>query len=185
MSRVGNLSGKIRHHQTVPTSWSLISPFIQLLVVPENSFVAITGNDVARCILQFAKAKPLGENGLDWLKIHLVNLTGLRKRESNRERLQFANEMMPQILDSADNPLSVNVHPAFICKENILIFLLTDVEHSWTRCFQGNKWWLQSDEPWQTLAACKEVANAVRSPDPREYQCRFPVHQVSLMRILF
>ena len=51
--------------------------------------------------------KPLGEHGLDWLKIHLVNLTGLKKRSSNAERLQFANDMMPQILDSADNPMKV------------------------------------------------------------------------------
>lgn len=69
----------------------------------------LAGNDVARCILVFAKAKPLGPNGLNWLKIHLVNLTGLKKRSSNADRLQFANEMMPQILDSADRPFEVGL----------------------------------------------------------------------------
>jgi DNA-directed RNA polymerase len=38
------------------------------------------GGDVTRSILYFAKGKPLGEKGLDWLKIHLVNLTGFKKR---------------------------------------------------------------------------------------------------------
>ena len=38
------------------------------------------GGDLSRALLQFGKGKPLGPNGLDWLKIHLVNLTGLRKR---------------------------------------------------------------------------------------------------------
>ena len=65
------------------------------------------GNDMSRSILVFAKAKPLGNNGLDWLKIHLVNLTGMKKRSSNDDRLLFANEMMPQILDSADRPFEV------------------------------------------------------------------------------
>ena len=45
-----------------------------------NCFYACTGNDVARSMLVFAKGKPLGPRGLDWLKIHLVNLTGLKKR---------------------------------------------------------------------------------------------------------
>lgn len=38
------------------------------------------GSDVARSLIVFAKGLPLGPNGLDWLKIHLVNLTGLKKR---------------------------------------------------------------------------------------------------------
>ena len=65
------------------------------------------GGDSARAIIKFAKERPLGPNGLDWLKIHLVNLTGLKKRCSLDERLAFANETMEEILDSADNPLEV------------------------------------------------------------------------------
>ncbi|KAI1301824.1 DNA-directed RNA polymerase, mitochondrial [Halotydeus destructor] len=105
------------------------------------------GNDVARSILVFAKGKPLGPKGLDWLKIHLVNLTGLKKKSSIAERLEYANEIMPQILDSADNPLT------------------------------GDRWWKESDEPWQTLACCMEVAAAVRCPDPETFVSHFPVHQ--------
>ncbi|XP_060797384.1 DNA-directed RNA polymerase, mitochondrial [Neoarius graeffei] len=105
------------------------------------------GSDVTRAILLFAEGKPLGPKGLDWLKIHLVNLTGLKKRSSLAGRLEYANTIMDDILDSADNPLT------------------------------GKKWWMNADEPWQTLACCMEIANASRSHDPTQFISHFPVHQ--------
>ncbi|KAF1431823.1 DNA-directed RNA polymerase, mitochondrial, partial [Spheniscus magellanicus] len=105
------------------------------------------GNDVTRAILLFAEGKPLGPKGLDWLKIHLINLTGLKKKNALQERLEYANEIMEEILDSADHPLT------------------------------GRKWWMNTDEPWQALACCMEIAKASRSPDPAAYISHFPVHQ--------
>ncbi|XP_035508951.1 DNA-directed RNA polymerase, mitochondrial isoform X2 [Morone saxatilis] len=105
------------------------------------------GSDVTRAILLFAEGKPLGPKGLDWLKIHLVNLTGLKKNSSLQGRLEYASTIMEDILDSADNPLN------------------------------GGKWWMNADEPWQALACCMEIANAVRSPDPTQFISHFPVHQ--------
>ncbi|XP_038169739.1 DNA-directed RNA polymerase, mitochondrial isoform X2 [Arvicola amphibius] len=105
------------------------------------------GSDLARALLQFAEGRPLGQRGLDWLKIHLVNLTGLKKRDSLSMRLAFADQVMEEILDSADNPMT------------------------------GRKWWMEADEPWQTLACCMEIAQAVRSPDPTAYISHLPVHQ--------
>ncbi|XP_030822721.1 DNA-directed RNA polymerase, mitochondrial [Camarhynchus parvulus] len=105
------------------------------------------GNDVTRAILLFAEGKPLGPKGLDWLKIHLINLTGLKKKNALQERLEYANEIMEDILDSADHPLT------------------------------GRKWWMDTDEPWQALACCMEIAKASRSPDPAAYISHFPVHQ--------
>uniref|UniRef100_A0A8C0FSB5 DNA-directed RNA polymerase n=1 Tax=Bubo bubo TaxID=30461 RepID=A0A8C0FSB5_BUBBB len=105
------------------------------------------GNDVTRAILLFAEGRPLGPKGLDWLKIHLINLTGLKKNNALRERLEYANEIMEEILDSADHPLT------------------------------GRKWWMNTDEPWQALACCMEIAKASRSPDPAAYVSHFPVHQ--------
>ncbi|XP_029772334.1 DNA-directed RNA polymerase, mitochondrial isoform X2 [Suricata suricatta] len=105
------------------------------------------GSDLARALLEFAQGRPLGPNGLDWLKIHLVNLTGLKKSEPLRARLRFADEMMEDILDSADRPMT------------------------------GRKWWMEVDEPWQALACCMEIARAVRAPDPTAYVSHFPVHQ--------
>ncbi|XP_048774109.2 DNA-directed RNA polymerase, mitochondrial-like isoform X4 [Ostrea edulis] len=105
------------------------------------------GDDVRRSLFQFANGKPLGEKGLDWLKIHLINLTGFAKRSSNTERLHLANKLLPDIMDSADNPL------------------------------EGRKWWQTSDEPFQTLAVCMEVTTALRSEDPTQFVSYFPTHQ--------
>ncbi|XP_063003167.1 DNA-directed RNA polymerase, mitochondrial [Elgaria multicarinata webbii] len=105
------------------------------------------GNDLMRAILLFAEGKPLGPRGLDWLKIHLINLTGLKKKNSLRDRLGYADQILADILDSADRPLT------------------------------GKKWWMSTDEPWQALACCMEIAKAVRSPDPAAYVSHFPVHQ--------
>ncbi|NWV16968.1 RPOM protein, partial [Origma solitaria] len=105
------------------------------------------GNDVTRAILLFAEGRPLGPRGLNWLKIHLINLTGLKKKNTLQERLEYANEIIDDILDSADHPLT------------------------------GRKWWMNTDEPWQALACCMEIAKALRSPDPEAYISHFPVHQ--------
>lgn len=37
------------------------------------------GNDLCRGLLMFDEAKPLGERGWRWLKIHLANLYGYDK----------------------------------------------------------------------------------------------------------
>ncbi|XP_071557732.1 DNA-directed RNA polymerase, mitochondrial [Temnothorax nylanderi] len=104
-------------------------------------------SDLGRSILMFAQGKPLGPKGLDWLKIHAINMTGLKKREPMHKRLEFANEILDLIVDSARKPLT------------------------------GEMWWTKADEPWQTLAACKEIDNALQSPNVEEYVCRLPVHQ--------
>lgn len=62
---------------------------------------------MCRGILRFAEAKPLGERGLRWLKIHLANMTGFDKA-SFAEREAFAMEHLEDIYDSADKPLEVS-----------------------------------------------------------------------------
>lgn len=62
---------------------------------------------MARSIILFAEGKPLGPEGLRRLKIHVVNLTDLKKKASIDERAQYADEIMDDILDSADRPLTV------------------------------------------------------------------------------
>ena len=80
-------------------------------------------SDSNRALMLFATGKSLGENGLDWLKIHLVNLHGEKKKCLLRNlawhpififlrlplqgRLDYANEMMTEIFDSAEKPLTV------------------------------------------------------------------------------
>jgi DNA-directed RNA polymerase len=105
------------------------------------------GSDMARSLLVFNQAKPLGKDGFNWIKLHCINLTGFKKRDSVADRLKYADEVMDDILDSADNPLT------------------------------GRMWWASSDEPWQTLSACIEIAKIHRCSDPENYMSCFPVHQ--------
>lgn len=106
------------------------------------------GADLARSLLLFAKGKPLGTGGLDWLKIHLVNLVGTMKSATLSERLDYANSILKvEVLDSADNP--------------------------WT----GRRWWTKTENPWQVLACCKEISQAIRSGDPIKYISHLAVHQ--------
>ena len=101
-----------------------------------------------RSLLLFAKGKPLGKKGFDWLKIHCINLTELKKKSPVKDRLAYADEVMEDILDSANNPLD------------------------------GKRWWIQAEDPWQTLAACIEIRNALRHPEgPEKYISHIPIHQ--------
>lgn len=75
---------------------------------PRPPYFNHLGSDVTRALLVFAEGRPLGPKGLDWLKIHLVNLTGLKKRSSLAGRLEYAESIMEDILDSADHPLDVS-----------------------------------------------------------------------------
>ncbi|XP_037085812.1 DNA-directed RNA polymerase, mitochondrial-like [Pollicipes pollicipes] len=105
------------------------------------------GSDLSRSLLKFARGKPLGQKGLDWLKVHLINLTGVKKREPTSERLRYCDEVLDDVLDSADRPLT------------------------------GRGWWRRSEEPWQTLASCQELAAALRSAEPTAFVSHLPVHQ--------
>ena len=104
------------------------------------------GDDLSRGLLQFAAEKPLGETGLRWLKIHLANLYGFDKG-SFEERVQFTQDHMEDVIDSAERPL------------------------------EGKGWWAKADDPWQCLAACKELTKAIQSGDPEGYKSALPVHQ--------
>lgn len=62
------------------------------------------GNDYCRGILCFSNGKPLGKNGLRWLKIHLANKLGNDKISfDNREK--YIDEMLPKIKKTIENPI--------------------------------------------------------------------------------
>ena len=106
------------------------------------------GNDIVRSLLVFAEGKPLGPKGLDWLKTHVINLTGEMKKSPVRDRLAHANEILDDIVDSAEDP------------------------------FGGKKWWLKSETPLQTLSACFEIRNALKCPQgPENFVSHLPIHQ--------
>ena len=69
------------------------------------------------------------------------------KRSTIKERLEYANTILDEIIDSANEP------------------------------FTGKLWWQKSEKPWQTLACCMEIQNAIQSKEPSEYLSNFPIHQ--------
>ena len=68
-------------------------------------------------------------------------------KASLSEREKFAMDHMDDIRDSVANPLG------------------------------GRRWWLESEDAWQTLAACHELKAAMDLPDPTKYISHLPVHQ--------
>ena len=63
------------------------------------------GSDMCRALLIFSEKKPLGPEGLRWLKIHLANLYGNDKLSFDG-RADWIDEVMDEVLDSAARPLS-------------------------------------------------------------------------------
>jgi DNA-directed RNA polymerase len=108
------------------------------------------GSDLCRGLLLFDKPEPLGEKGLDWLKIHLANVCGHNK-VSQAERIAWADNLMDKVRASAEDPLN--------------------------ETNESCRWWMSGEEPFQILAVCKEIVNAVDSGDPVNYMCSLPVHQ--------
>jgi DNA-directed RNA polymerase, mitochondrial len=61
------------------------------------------GPDINRGILTFSEGKPLGEEGLYWLKVHMANKWGKDKLPLN-DRAKYAEDMMDDIHRIADDP---------------------------------------------------------------------------------
>ncbi|KAK0620481.1 hypothetical protein B0T14DRAFT_432876 [Immersiella caudata] len=72
---------------------------------PMPTYLNHMGADNCRGLLRFAKGKPLGPNGLRWLKIHLSNVYGFDKASLD-DRDDFATRHMDDIIDSVNNPLN-------------------------------------------------------------------------------
>lgn len=112
------------------------------------------GSDLCRGILEFAEGKPLGKNGLRWLKVHLANLYGGGVDKLSYDgRLAFIENHLADIFDSAERPI------------------------------EGRRWWLNAEDPFQCLAACIDLSNALKSPSPEDAFSHIPVHLVSSLVI--
>ncbi|XP_078171359.1 DNA-directed RNA polymerase 1B, mitochondrial-like [Carex rostrata] len=115
---------------------------------PMHPYLNHLGNDVCRGLLQFAEGRPLGQSGLKWLKIHLANLyAGGVDKYSFDGRVEFTESHLDEIFDSADRPL------------------------------EGKRWWLGAEDPFQCLAVCINLAEALRSSSPETTISYIPVHQ--------
>uniref|UniRef100_A0A5B7BD76 DNA-directed RNA polymerase n=1 Tax=Davidia involucrata TaxID=16924 RepID=A0A5B7BD76_DAVIN len=104
-------------------------------------------SDLCRGVLEFAEGRPLGKSGLHWLKIHLANLyAGGVGKLSYDGRLAFVDNHLDDVFDSAHNPLN------------------------------GNRWWLTAEDPFQCLAACINLSEALRSSSPHTVISHLPIH---------
>ncbi|KAF2719048.1 DNA/RNA polymerase [Polychaeton citri CBS 116435] len=55
---------------------------------------------------------------------------------------------------------------------------LDDIKDSVADPLGGKRWWLRSDDAWQTLAACYELVHALNHPEgPEKFVSRLPIHQ--------
>jgi len=68
-------------------------------------------------------------------------------KASLTDRAQYAEDHMADIRDSVQNPLD------------------------------GRRWWLEAEDPWQCLATCHELVNAMDSGNPLTYVSHLPIHQ--------
>jgi DNA-directed RNA polymerase len=132
------------------------------------------GADINRGLLLFTVRKPITERGIFWLKVHLANLYG-KDKYSFDERIQFVDENLHNIMKSADNPL-----PGLDLELNAddiynSIHRTTTTNTSIKKLRIEECWWLQSENPWQTLAACIELTKCLRSPNPAEYETGLPI----------
>lgn len=115
---------------------------------PMHPYLNHLGSDLCRGILEFAEGRPLGKSGLRWLKIHLANLyAGGVDKLSYDGRQAFTENHLEDIFDSADRPL------------------------------EGRRWWLGAEDPFQCLAVCINLAEALRSSSPETTISHMPVHQ--------
>ncbi|XP_068464153.1 DNA-directed RNA polymerase 3B, chloroplastic isoform X1 [Phaseolus vulgaris] len=115
---------------------------------PMHSHLNHLSCDLCRGLLEFAEGRPLGKSGLHWLKIHLANLyAGGTEKLSYDDRLAFVENHLNDIFDSADNPIN------------------------------GNRWWLMAEDPFQCLAACINLSEALRSSSPNSVISNLPIHQ--------
>ncbi|KAL2234913.1 UNVERIFIED_CONTAM: DNA-directed RNA polymerase 1B, mitochondrial [Sesamum indicum] len=115
---------------------------------PMHPYLNHLGSDLCRGILEFAEGRPLGKSGLRWLKIHLANVYGGGVDKLSYEgRVSFTENHLGDIFDSADRPL------------------------------EGRRWWLGAEDPFQCLATCINLSEALRSPCPESTVSHMPVHQ--------
>ncbi|ONM37067.1 DNA-directed RNA polymerase 3 chloroplastic [Zea mays] len=115
---------------------------------PMHPHLSHLGSDLCRGVLEYAEGRPLGKYGLCWLKIHLANKYGGGiEKLSHEGKLAFVENQLFDIFDSAANPVD------------------------------GNCWWTNVEDPFQCLAPCMDLSDALRSPSPYHAVSHLPIHQ--------
>ena len=111
-------------------------------------------DDTVRACHKFATKKKLGprpsENeysGFEWLIIHCMNCAEVLKKPTRDESLEIGKKLLPCMVESARDPIN------------------------------GAGWWKTTERPFQTLAACMEIRDALDSGDVESFESNLPVYQ--------
>lgn len=132
----------------------------------------MSGGDIGRSLLMFGRGKPLGEHGLKYLKLHLANLygnNGLSGPHGNtvEEKVFFIDNNIENILLSARDPWGLSESVPWSDVGTVRSY----------RRNPGLMWWMGAAQPFQALACCMELKNALESDSPSTYVSHIPVHQ--------
>ncbi|WFG40883.1 RNA polymerase [Paracoccus phage ParKuw1] len=107
--------------------------------------VSPQGSDIAKALLNFGTAEPLGERGFYWFQVHGANKYGFDKGDYD-ERVRWVQDRAADIIDAGTDPLG-----------------RTDVWKDADKPFQFLAWCMEY------AAAHRDVR------DPREYRSRLPI----------
>lgn len=108
--------------------------------------------DRVRALFLFRDGEPIGEEGIQWLKVHTANCGDFGKvsKKSYEERIQWVEDNLERIRDCA----------------------MQDWEHGGPLTPEALSFWTQADKPFLFLAACIELTKALDfGPD---YVCGLP-----------
>jgi len=106
--------------------------------------------DYVRGLFLFKEGKPLGTDGLYWLKVHLANCGdfptahGKASKAPFEARVAWVDENLPRLLEMAQDPTQ-------------------------------DLWWTEADAPFLFVAAAMDIAAAINSGNPETYVSHVPV----------
>ena len=114
-------------------------------VYPMSTVFSIASIREVRSVLRFARPIPLGPDGLRWLKIHAANMYGMTKRNFD-DRVQFIDSHIDAVVSVAEKPYGTQM-----------------------------EFWAVAENAFEFIVACKEIADALRYPNPEEFPSSLPV----------
>lgn len=102
---------------------------------PVSAYLQPQGDDLCKGLLRFAEGKPLGAEGVTWLKIHIANCFGVDK-VSYAERVAWTDAHTDALLESALNPMDPDA------------FWLTADEpfQALAACYEFAGWYAEGDD---------------------------------------
>jgi DNA-directed RNA polymerase len=108
--------------------------------------------DRVRSLFLFKDGEPIGEEGIQWLKVHVANCGDFGKvsKKSYEERIKWVDENLMAIQDCA----------------------MQDWERGGPLSSEGLQFWTKADKPFLFLAACVELTKALSYGT--EYVCALP-----------